>query len=55
MIPPLGKYLGDQVGLEPTTGQFMSPCTVVYTVFHQVILTNINSILTVHFTNTKCY
>ncbi len=22
MIPPLGKYLGDQVGLEPTTGRF---------------------------------
>ena len=33
----------------------MSPCTVFYTGFHQVILTNINSILTLLFTNTKCY
>ena len=33
----------------------MSPCTVFYTGFHQVILTNIKSILTLLFTNTKCY
>ena len=33
----------------------MSHCTVFYTGFHQVILTNINSILTLLFTNTKCY
>ena len=55
MIPPFGNYLVGQIGLEPTTGQFMSPCTVFYTEFHQVILTNINSILTLLFTNTKCY
>ena len=33
----------------------MSPCTAFYTGFHQVILTNIYSILTLLFTNTKCY
>ena len=33
----------------------MSPYTVFYTGFHQVRLTNINSTLTLLFTNTKCY
>ena len=53
MIPPFGKYLMTQVGLEPTNGRFFSPYTAFYAGFHQVILTYINSILTLLFTNTK--
>ena len=55
MIPTFGKIFGGPGRTWTYHRTILSPCTVFYTGFYQVILTNINSILTLIFTNTKCY
>ena len=52
-----GEYISKRYEclIEEMKRRGMSPCTLFYTGFHQVILSNINSILTLMLTNTKCY